>query len=144
MMTGAGPSYREIQRGRIQCKEYGEEIALRFLVVHLKTQHGMVEEGRRHWEATDPSEELRMYRISFLTAGGARNCPVEGCPGRAATSMAMRVHFFHRNVQDTVIILEEGNLPHPLCPRCDILVPWSSLIGRHLSTTQFAKGAERK
>ena len=28
----------------------------------------------------------------------------------------MRVHVLHRHVQDTVVILEEGNLPHPRCP----------------------------
>ena len=28
----------------------------------------------------------------------------------------MRVHFLHQHVRDTVIILEEGNLPHPWCP----------------------------
>ena len=35
----------------------------------------------------------------------------EVCPGRAATRKAMWVHFFHRNVRDTVIILEEGPPP---------------------------------
>ena len=55
----------------------------------------------------------------------------------------MRVHFFHRNVQDTVIILEEGNFSHPRCPRCKMLVPWRALNGRHLATTQCAKGEER-
>ena len=52
--------------------------------------------------------------------------------------------FFHRNVRDTAIILEEGNLPHPLRPRCNILVPWCALNRRHLDTNQCAKGAERK
>ena len=39
----------------------------------------------------------------------------EGFPGRAGTRMAMRVHFWRRHVRDTIIILEEGNLPHPRC-----------------------------
>ena len=56
----------------------------------------------------------------------------------------MRVHFFHRNVRDTVFILEEGNFPHPQCPSFDILVPWSALNGRHLATTQCAIRVERK
>ena len=55
----------------------------------------------------------------------------------------MRVHFFHRHVQDTVIILEEGNLPRPRCPQCDMLVPWHALNRRHLSSYQCANGAER-
>ena len=43
-----------------------------------------------------------------------------------------------------MIILEEGNLPHPRCPRCDMLVPWKALNGWHVTTAQCAKGAERK
>ena len=56
----------------------------------------------------------------------------------------MRVQFVHRHVQDTVVMLEEGNLPHPRCPRCDMQVPRKALNGLHLGTAQCAKGAERK
>ena len=69
---------------------------------------------------------------------------MEGCPGRAGTPAAMRVHFWCRHVWDVVIILEEGNFPHPRCPRCDMLVPWRSLNGRHKSTAMCRSGAERK
>ena len=48
--------------------------------------------------------------------GSRRQCPVEGCPGVSETRAAMRVHFVHRHVHDTVVILEEGNLPLPRCP----------------------------
>ena len=50
----------------------------------------------------------------------------------------------HRHVQDTVLMLEEGNFPHPRCVRCDMQVPRQALNGRHLGTAQCAKGAERK
>ena len=43
-----------------------------------------------------------------------------------------------------MIILEEGNLPHPRCSRCDMLVPLRALNGRHHATAIFKKGAERK
>ena len=69
---------------------------------------------------------------------------MEGCPGRAGTRTAMRVHFWRRHVRDIVIILEEGNLPHPSCSRCDMLVLWRSLNGRHKSTAMCRSGAERK
>ena len=48
----------------------------------------------------------------------------------------MRVHFFHWYVHDSVIFLEEGNLNHPLCPLCYMLVPWCALIGIHLVADQ--------
>ena len=54
------------------------------------------------------------------------------------------MQFFNRHVWDIVIILEEGNLPHPSCPRCDMLVPWRALNVRHQATAQCKKGAERK
>ena len=72
--------------------------------------------------------------------GGASNCQVEGCPGWAT----MRVHLLHQHVRDTVIILEEGKLPQPRFPLWDMLVPWMDLNGRHITTAQCAKGAERK
>ena len=56
----------------------------------------------------------------------------------------MRVHFVHRHIHDTVVMLEEGNFPHPRCARCDMQVPRKALNGCHLGTTQCAKGAERK
>ena len=55
----------------------------------------------------------------------------------------MRVHFLHRNVRENLIILEEGNLPYPQCPLCDMLVPRKALNRRHVTTTQCAKGEDR-
>ena len=69
---------------------------------------------------------------------------MEGCPGVLATRTAMQVHFVHRNVHDTVVMLEEGNLLLPRCPRCDLQVSRKALNGRHLGTNQCKKGAERK
>ena len=47
-------------------------------------------------------------------------------------------------VRDTVIILEDGNLSHPWCPRCDMLVMWKALNGWHLTTAQCEKRDEQK
>ena len=76
--------------------------------------------------------------------GSRRQCPVEGCPGVSETRAAMRVHFVHRHVHDTVVILEEDNLPLPWCPRCDLQVSRKALNGRHMETNQCRTGAERK
>ena len=56
----------------------------------------------------------------------------------------MEMHFLHQHVLDTVVILEEGNFPHPWCARCDILVRRRDLNARHPATVQCAMGAERE
>ena len=76
--------------------------------------------------------------------GAPRRCPMEGCPGNLVTRSAMRLHFLHRHVLDTVVMLEEGNSPHPRCARCDMQVPRRALNGRHPGTALCEKGAERK
>ena len=56
----------------------------------------------------------------------------------------MRVHFLHWNVLETVVIMEEGNLPYPRCTQCDMMVPRRALISRHPVIAQCARGEERK
>ena len=56
----------------------------------------------------------------------------------------MQMHFWHRNVRDTVVIMEEVHFPHPRCPLCGMLVSWRSLNGSHQCIAQCNKGAERK
>ena len=133
----------EIQRERIECVECGEFLAVRSMSSHLMNRHGKAAGRQRLWTPQTEGGD-KTYRMSFPTKGGPRRCPVEGCPGDLATRKVMRVHLVHRHVQDTVVMLEEGNLPHPRCPRCDIQAPRKALNGRHLGTAQFAKGAERK
>ena len=82
--------------------------------------------------------------MTFLAKGGPQNCPVEGFPGQVVTRTAIRVHFLHQHVLDTMVILEKGNFPHPWCARCNMLVPRWALNGRHMATTQCARGAKRK
>ena len=81
---------------------------------HMDTKNGKAAEARQSWTTTPTSEEPQTYQMDFPTAGGPQNCLVEGCPGRAVTRTAMRVHFLHRHVRDTVVILEEVTPPpHP-------------------------------
>ena len=82
--------------------------------------------------------------MSFPAKGVRRRCPVKRCPGVLVTRVVMRVHFVHRHVHDTVVILEEVNLPLPRCPRCDLQVSWKALNGRHLGTSQCRTGTEQK
>ena len=48
-MMGEGPSYWDQQRGRVQCKECGEEMVLGLLPGHMQTQHGRSEEDIPVW-----------------------------------------------------------------------------------------------
>ena len=58
--------------------------------------------------------------------------------------MSIRVYLLHRHIRDTLVILDEGNLFRPQCRRCDIMVPWVALNGRHTTTTKCAREAEQK
>ena len=94
-MTGEGLTYLERKRERVECRDCGKELAAGSLDIHRMPQHGKTRE--RWWNWTDAAtgvrgEEPTTYRIVF-PKGETQECPVEGCPGRARTRMAMRVHF---------------------------------------------------
>ena len=89
---------------------------------HLMTQHGKAAAWRQLW-TPQTDEGPRIYKMYFPAKGGPRWCPLEECPGALATRTAMRVHFMHRHVHNIGVMLEEGNLPLPWCPRCDLQVP---------------------
>ena len=110
----------------------------------MMTEHGRVAETRRQWSTLAAVDGPWTFRMTFLAKGGLQNCPVEGCPGQVATRTEMWVHFLHRHVLDTVVIMKEGNFPHPRCAQYDMLVPQRYLIGRHPITAHCARGAERK
>ena len=117
----------------------------------LLDAHRMVQNGKAKaeiWSWTDAATGVgggpTTYSIAFPTKRGTRECPVEGCLGRAGTWTAMTVHFWRIHVQDVVIILEEGNLPQPRCPRCDMQVSWRSLNRKHKSTAMCRSELERK
>ena len=131
-VTGEGPTYREWLKGRVSCSEYGEFIAAGYLTIHLMSQHGRVAETRQRWRTRAAGDGPRTFHITLPAMGGPQSCPVEGCPGRVAMRKAMQVHFLHRHVLDTVIILEEGKLPHPRCSLCDMIFLQKALNGRHL------------
>ena len=80
---------------------------------HRQTQNGVtkgvpVQEGDREGGSND----LRKYMMFFPSKLGPRTYPVEGCSCWTEMRTTMRMHFWHRLVRDTVVIMEEGNLPH--------------------------------
>ena len=117
----------------------------------MQTQHGFAAEGGgggwRGDSVGKPRPLVRIHRCSGWPSqppGDHVTVPLMGCPVRATTRTSMRVHFFQQHFRDTAIILEEGKLPNPRCPRCEMLVPWITLYGRHLTTSQYSKGVESK
>ena len=68
---------------------------------------------------------------------------MEKFQGSLATRIGLSSHFLHQHVQGIMIILEEGNLYHPQCPHCGMVVPWAALNVRHPNTAQCSKGEEQ-
>ena len=113
-ITGEERSFRERQRERVLCPECGEEIEKGSLVAHCQTQHGVTkgglgQVGNKEARGANP----RTYRMVIPAKIGPMNCPVKGCSDQAEKRTAMRVNLCHHHVWDTVVILEERNLPHP-------------------------------
>ena len=63
---------------------------------------------------------------------------------RVETRTGVRVYLLNRNMWDTVIIVEEVNLPHPGFNFCEMLLLWAVLNGCHPNTTKCTKGVGRK
>ena len=49
----------------------------------------------------------------------------------ASSRKNLRVHFAHQKPQYSIVALEEGNQPHPRCPKCDMFVPQEALNRAH-------------
>ena len=62
----------------------------------------------------------------------------------AASRTNLRVHFIHRHVQDMIVILKEGKIPHPCCNRCNILVPWGALNRSYPTMALYRRGKDWK
>ena len=75
------------------------------MTIHMMTQHESVAETRQRWSNLSAGAGSWTFRMTFPAKGGPWSCPVKGCPGRVVTRTEMQVHFLHRHVLDTVVIL---------------------------------------
>ena len=82
--------------------------------------------------------------MEFPVKARPRLCSFKGCNGQVETQTAMQVHLWHWHVWDTMVILEENNLPHLRCPLCDMLVLWRMLSGMHRCIVHCKNQAEWK
>ena len=105
-------------------------------MAHHKNQHG-VEKGGSGQEGNKEGggNKPKTFRMAFIAISRLMPCPVKGFSVRAMTWSSMQVSFWHRHVRDTVVILEDRNLPHPRCHMCEILVPWRLLNKMHRRTS---------
>ena len=81
-----------------------------------------------------PPPYLQTYRFSIPKRMLGIRCLVEGCLGGASNLTNLQVHFSHRHVQDTIVILEEGNQPYPWRPKCNMFVLKKAINGGHIMT----------
>ena len=93
---------------------------------------------------TPTPREAQTYRVSFPKYLSRIRCPVAGCLGGALIRSNLRIHFVHRHVQDTILILEECSHPYPRCHQCNMFVPQKALNDHHLTTSLCRQGMERK
>ena len=120
-MTGEGRIFKERHQERQQeqvlCPECVKDLTKGSLVTHRQTQHGVDKGGLGSEgggsDGCDGGNDPRTYRVAFPARAVPRPCSVKGCSGRASTRTEMRVHFWNWHVRETVVILEEGNPPHP-------------------------------
>ena len=86
-------------------------------MAHHQTQHGVTKDSLgQEVDEVAKGDNPSTYRMAFTAKAVPRPCPVEGCSGQASKQTEMTVHFWHRHVRDTVVILEEGNPPPPMVP----------------------------
>ena len=113
------------------------------LASHLMNQNVRVAEARRSWRTPVAGSGPRTYQMAF-PAKGARGAAWRRDAGpsgdKYSNAGVLPAPACPRNRGH----LEEGNLPHPRCAQCNMLVPRRALNGRHPATAQCARGAERK
>ena len=110
LMTGVGRSYKERQWEQVNFLECRRDLARGSLAAHHQTQHGIAKGGLgQEVSGEDGGNDPVEYMMLFLKKEGMISCQFEGCSVQEVTRRAIQMHLCHRHV----VILEEGNLPHP-------------------------------
>ena len=123
-MMGEVQTYQYWLLQRVRFPDCGAELAAGYLAYHRQAQHGVARGDLKDPPPPHPHPpyEDRTCQISFLRAARDTAFPVGGCPGRSMRRSTLRLHFLHRHVRDTVVILEQGSHPLRRCPKCDIFL----------------------
>ena len=70
-----------------------------------------------------PLEDPQFYKVFFPNTVGSVELPVKGFWGWVTICIKLRIHFVHHYMWYMLVILDLGNLPHPQCPDCNVLLP---------------------
>ena len=107
------PSFWERQREIFWCPECKMKFAAGLLEDHYQAQHG------KEWlhKCVTPSLTIdpSLYRFSLTRAAGSIRYPVGSFEGQGTTHTNLRIHSVHCHVRYTLVVMEEGKRPHPLC-----------------------------
>ena len=128
-LTGKGPTFRERHWRVVAFLECGVEVAAGSLLTHHLSQNGVGGGDSPH----SSSREAQTFRVFFQKQLSRLWCPVAGCLGGAYSRTNPRIHFAHRHIPGTVVILEEDICPYTRCHQCDTFVPQKALNCRHLA-----------
>ena len=142
-MTGERQIFRERIHQEVCCPKCNADLVAGSLASYRQAHHWVSLGDLKYTPHPYPRDDPSIYRISFPYKSRNISCLVGGFPRRASIRSALLVHFLHRHVWDMLVVLEEGNYPLPLCPKCYMLVTWWALNGTHQATTMCARGAER-
>ena len=90
------------------------ELADGSLAAHEQVHNG--KESPPQWETPPYTPDPRLYRDSFPIAAGSIGFVVGGCKGRVTNAHQPSYPLRAPPHGNMVLILEEGNRPHPFCP----------------------------
>ena len=69
---------------------------------------------------------------------------MEGFRGKVSSRKNLRVNLSFHHPRYIIVILEEGNKPHPRCPKCYMSFPQEALNQTHLTSVMCWRGTDRK
>ena len=67
---------------------------------------------------------------------------MENYPWRETSCTNLLLHFMHRHVEDTTMLLNKGSVPHPQYRQCDMSKPLGVMAAGHLGTAMYKIGVE--
>ena len=130
---------RHQQRG--VCEDFGEELVVVSINTYLHTQYGWVRVMTLPSPFTLPTQIK--HPVDFPWTATPINCPVDGFHRKDTSHTNLQLHFMQWNVEDTIIILNKGTVPHPRCGKCVMFLPLDTLVAWYLSTKICSRGVEQ-